>query len=155
MQCVFTTQGQISFHHHISDPLYPLLRAPFFFFFFFGENGGSAEGERNICVREKHQLVASHTPPQLGTELTTHGPWPGIEPQTWCLPQCSTNRAALAGANRDSDWKHTRIMTNWRLLVLNEINIILPDCLLKWEKFLDEYFGSWKGSSFVMKSLMI
>ena len=34
--------------------------------------GRKKERERNINVKEKHQLVASHMHPRLGSEFTTH-----------------------------------------------------------------------------------
>ena len=49
---------------------------------------------------EKHQLVASHTYPNWGSNLQPrYMPWPGIQPCTfWCGGDTPTTWARLAGA---------------------------------------------------------
>ena len=56
--------------------------------FIYGENKG---GERDIDVREKHQLVASHTFPVQELNLQPrYVPWLGIKPATFlCMRRCS------------------------------------------------------------------
>ena len=50
--------------------------------FFYRERKGETERERNIDVREKHQLVASRTCTNQGLNLQPkYVPWLGTEPQ--------------------------------------------------------------------------
>ena len=52
----------------------------------FLEKGKEKERKRNIDMREKHGLVASHTCPNQGPKpQPRHVPWPGIEQVTFCF----------------------------------------------------------------------
>ena len=58
------------------------------YFFFLRERGAGREKERerNINVRENHQLVASCMRPDQGWNLQpSYVPWPGIKPATFCF----------------------------------------------------------------------
>ena len=49
-----------------------------------GDGEGERETERNTDVREKHQLVASHTCPDQGlSPQPRYVPCPGIKPATF------------------------------------------------------------------------
>ena len=63
------------------------------------------ERERNIDVREKHQLVVSLTLPDQGPNVQPrHVPWPGIKPVTflyagWCPTNWATPVRAVVSCN--------------------------------------------------------
>ena len=64
----------------------------------FTERSGRERERRNIDVREKHLLVASHIHPDWGWNLQfMYVPWPGIEPTAfWCTRWCSNHLSHLA-----------------------------------------------------------
>ena len=58
-------KGQIQ-EHVLFDCIYIKLKKYFIYLFLVGGEGRGIERERNIDVREKHQLAASHMPPTRG-----------------------------------------------------------------------------------------
>ena len=69
------------------------------FFIAFRERGSERERERNIDVREKHQLVASICTPTGDRSPNLDMPWPGIELVTfWFAGDAPANWATPARA---------------------------------------------------------
>ena len=88
----------ISFHFYEVDSFFLFVLTWEQFFIAFGEKGrkGVMEREKNIDVREKHWLSASHTIPDPGW----YAPRLGIEPATFRLQDnAPTNWATLSRAN--------------------------------------------------------
>ena len=116
----------------VGDTFYYLFFKRFYLFIVRGEGRG-----RNIEVGEKHQLVASHTPPLAPNQgpglKPRHVPWPGIEPVTFCFAgQRPTHWATLVRAVVESFLWHptsssciAQLMTVWVASSLGLLRIML------------------------------